>query len=63
MPRLREQRYKRVDGSNPVNCYNLSITRKIAEEAGFTPEDYLTVRAEKGKITVEKEASGEDQAR
>lgn len=54
MPRLREQRYKHADGSSHLNCYNLSITRKCAEEAGFTPADMLEVTAKDGQIIVRK---------
>lgn len=54
MPKLREQKYKHADGSTHVNCYNLSITRKVAEMAGFNPADELAVRAENGRIIVER---------
>ena len=54
MPKLREQRYKHADGTAHVNCYNLAITRKVAEAAGFKPADKLIVRAEEGRIIVER---------
>lgn len=58
MPKLRPQLYKRADGSTALNCFNLSIKKTIAANAGFTPEDELRVIAENGRIIVEKASNG-----
>lgn len=54
MPKLRAQKYHLTDGSSKVNCYNLSIKKTEAIAAGFTISDNLSVKAEPGRIIIEK---------
>lgn len=55
MAKLGVNRYYNRKGEAKVNSYLVSIPRKIAEQAGFTEEDRIKVKAENGKIIVEKE--------
>lgn len=62
MPKLRAQKYRHADGTEHVNCYNVSIPRRVAESAGITSGDELRVKADEGRIIVER-AANENQDR
>ena len=62
MAKLRIQKYRLPDGTSKINCYNIAVPKKVANEAGITPDDQLTIKPENGRIIVER-SKNEDNAR
>ena len=54
MAKLVKMKYKTLGGDVKINTYNATISKKIVEESGLDPEEEITVKAEKGKIIIEK---------
>jgi hypothetical protein len=53
MPRMSKIYYQTSKGEKKLNCYHIPISRKIVEEAKLQNVE-LIVRAENGKIIIEK---------
>lgn len=55
MARLRPTYYYGKGGVQKINCYNVSIPKKVVEESGFTGDELIKIVVEIGKIIIEKE--------
>lgn len=54
MAKLIKMKYRTLGGEIKINSYNASISKKIIKESGIDPEKEITVKAESGKIIIEK---------
>ena len=54
MAKLAKLKYKTLGGDVKINTYNATISKKIVAESGLDPEKEITVKAENGKIIIEK---------
>lgn len=54
MQKIQQQRYRTINGEIKVNCYKITLSKEVVKQAGFNEETKLEVRAENGKIIVEK---------
>lgn len=55
MPKLSKVKYYKPNGETGIASYTISIAKTVAEAVGFTDKDRLVVKAENGKIIIEKE--------
>lgn len=56
MAKLQKQYYYLRNGGKEINCYHIVITKKMAEDVGFTPEDELKVEVKGNEIIIRKES-------
>lgn len=54
MQKIQQQRYRTLKGEIKVNCYKITLSKEAVKKAGFDENTKLEVRAEKGKIIIEK---------
>lgn len=54
MAKLIKMKYRTLGGDIKINSYNASISKKIVAESGLDPEKEIIVKAENGKIIIEK---------
>lgn len=54
MQKIQQQRYRTLNGEIKVNCYKITLSKEVIKQAGFDEETKLVVRAENGKIIIEK---------
>lgn len=55
MAKLAKLMYYTSKGEKKLNCYVKNIPKEIVKQAGITDNDDLIVRAENGKIIIERE--------
>lgn len=55
MPKLRKVYYYTRSDERKINAYNICLTKKDIETAGFDDNAMFKVTAEKGKIYIEQE--------
>ena len=55
MARLRPTYYYGKGGVKKINCYSVSIPKKVVEESGFAGDELIKIVVENGKIIIEKE--------
>lgn len=55
MPKLRKVYYYTRSDERKINAYNICLTKKDIETAGFDDSAMFKVTAEKGKIFIEQE--------
>jgi antitoxin component of MazEF toxin-antitoxin module len=56
MPKLAKNMYKSlVTGERRLNCYVISIPKKVVEQTNIKDDDNLKVYSEGNKIIIEKE--------
>lgn len=56
MAKLQKQYYYLRNGGKEINCYHIVITKKMAEDVGFTPEDELKIEVKGNEIIIRKES-------
>lgn len=54
MSKLAKIMYSTAKGERKLNCYVKNIPKEIVKQAGINENDDLLVRAEKGKIIIER---------
>ena len=54
MQKLKAVNYYNSKGERKVNCYMITISKEAAKNAGFDIDTKLEVKAENGKIFIEK---------
>lgn len=54
MQKIQQQRYRTINGEIKINCYKITLSKEVVKQAGFDEQTKLNVRAENGKIIVEK---------
>lgn len=52
--KLVQQKYYTATGEAKVNCYKITIAKKLIEEAGIKEEDDLEMYVDKSKIIIQK---------
>lgn len=54
MQKIQQQRYRTMNGETKINCYKITLSKEVVRQAGFDEETKLKVRAENGKIIIER---------
>ena len=54
--KLVQQKYYTASGETKVNCYKITVAKKLIEKAGIKETDDLEMYAESGKIIIKKKA-------
>ena len=54
--KLVQQKYFTAAGESKVNCYKITVSKKLLEESGIKETDNLEMIATKGKIIIQKKA-------
>lgn len=54
MAKLVKNNYYTSKGEKKINSFNVSISKKVVEAAGFTGDEKIKVYAKDGKIIIEK---------
>ena len=52
--KLIKQMYYNKKGIEKVNCYHINLNKSIIENAGLQDCEYVSIKAENGKIIIEK---------
>lgn len=52
--KLVKQKWFTRAGEEKINCYKITISKKVVKEVGFTDKDDLIVKAEGNKIIIER---------
>ena len=55
MAKLVANKYYNKAGTEKINGYFATISKKVVEESGINPESHIKVTAEEGKIIIEEE--------
>lgn len=55
MPRLAKQYYYNGSNEKKINCYKISIPKKIVEQSKIKDGDSVKIYADGDKIVIEKE--------
>lgn len=55
MAKLVANKYYNKNGEAKINSYFVSISKEIAEKAGFDKDTNIVVKEKNGKIIIEKE--------
>jgi len=52
--KLVQQKYYTATGEAKVNCYKITIAKRLIEEAGIKEDDDLEMYVDKSKIIIQK---------
>lgn len=54
MAKMIKQKYRTLGGDVKLNCYYITVPKKVVEESGLNPDREIIVKAENNKIVVEQ---------